>query len=67
MAQELIKKGLERLTPIHSTVLVLACMEGLSMREIADIMDVSDGTVKSRLYHAKKNFLEFLNQNGVLL
>lgn len=67
MAQELVQKGLKTLDPIHRTVLVLALMEELSIREIANIANISEGTVKSRLHYAKKKFLEFLDQKGVTL
>jgi RNA polymerase sigma-70 factor (ECF subfamily) len=34
--------------------LTLACVEDLSIAEIADRLDIPEGTVKSRLYHARK-------------
>lgn len=45
---------LEKLDENHRTVFVLRFEENLSIREIADVMDVSDGTVKSRIFYTLK-------------
>lgn len=65
--QDLVQKGLNQLPEIHRAVLVLATMQGLSINEIAGIVKASEGTVKSRLHYAKKNFLQFLEEQGVSL
>lgn len=43
-----------QLTQIQSTVLVLRYFEGLKISEIAYVLDIPEGTVKSRLSKAKK-------------
>jgi RNA polymerase sigma-70 factor (ECF subfamily) len=60
-----IKKALKKLSPKLRAVIVLKEMEGLSYEEIADTLDVSIGTVKSRISRARgelktllKNFTE---------
>jgi RNA polymerase sigma-70 factor (ECF subfamily) len=44
-----------RLTPQHRAVFVLHHYAGLPLAEIADIVGVPVGTVKSRLYHATRS------------
>jgi RNA polymerase sigma-70 factor (ECF subfamily) len=48
----LVRAALGSLRPRLSTVLVLRYMEGLSYEEIAEILDVPVGTVRSRLSRA---------------
>lgn len=47
---------INKLTRIQSTILVLRYFEGLKISEIAYILDIPEGTVKSRLNKAKKKF-----------
>ena len=51
--QELVQKALSRLNELHRMVLVLREMEDLSYEEVAAILNVSQGTVKSRLARAR--------------
>jgi DNA-directed RNA polymerase specialized sigma24 family protein len=37
-------------------------MDGLSIKEIADVLEISDGTVKSRLFYATKYLAQGLDQ-----
>jgi RNA polymerase sigma-70 factor (ECF subfamily) len=50
-----VKEAIERLPENQRQALILFSEEELSYIEIAEVMDVSVGTVKSRLFHAKKN------------
>lgn len=52
--------ALEGLPPDQREVVVLAFYEGLSYREIARILGVPEGTVKSRMYFAKRRLREAL-------
>ncbi len=45
-----LKEGLKTLEDIHRTVLVLKYISGYSQEEIAQILDIPIGTVKSRIY-----------------
>jgi RNA polymerase sigma-70 factor (ECF subfamily) len=60
--------ALGQLSPEQRALIVLRFGEGLGIREIADVLDVPEGTVKSRLFHAKQNLKEILarerNRNG---
>lgn len=49
-----IDAALDRLTPLHREALVLAFVHDLSYREMALVLDVPLGTVKSRLSNAKR-------------
>jgi len=51
--QELVQKAMDHLPACSRTVLVLREMEDLSYDEIAEILHVSLGTVKSRLARAR--------------
>jgi len=49
---ELLQKALEKLSPRQRTVLLLRYMEGMSVQEIADTMQIGPGTVKTHLVRA---------------
>lgn len=52
-AKELLWKGLERIGAEHREILVLKELEGFRYSEIAQILEIPEGTVASRLYHAR--------------
>lgn len=52
--QEKLNEALQKLSPKHRTVVVLFEIEGLSHQEIAEVVDCSVGTVRSRLHYAKQ-------------
>jgi RNA polymerase sigma factor (sigma-70 family) len=52
--QEKLNEALQKLSIPHRTVITLFEIEGLSHSEIADVMDCSEGTVRSRLHYAKQ-------------
>ena len=49
-----IMDALEELPEAHKQVVVLRELEGLSYKEIAEVLDIPEGTVMSRLYYARK-------------
>lgn len=49
-----VQKALESLTPDFRAIIVLKEMEGLSYEEIAEALQISIGTVKSRLSRARE-------------
>ena len=59
---EQISRALEELSPIHKEAIILREVQGLSYQEMAEVMDVSKGTVMSRLHHARKNLQEKLQE-----
>jgi RNA polymerase sigma-70 factor (ECF subfamily) len=52
--REELAAALDRLSPAHREVLELNFAQGLSYQEIAEILGTPQGTVKSRLNHAKR-------------
>jgi RNA polymerase sigma-70 factor (ECF subfamily) len=55
---ERIRQALAELPPAQRLAVTLSCIEGLSGREVARILDCEEGTVWSRVYHAKRQLLE---------
>jgi RNA polymerase sigma-70 factor (ECF subfamily) len=52
--QEKLNDAMLKLSIKHRTVVTLFEIDGLSHQEIADVMDCSVGTVRSRLHYAKQ-------------
>jgi RNA polymerase sigma-70 factor (ECF subfamily) len=63
----IIQEGIEQLPAEQRMVIVLSDVEGLSYEEIAQVMDTSLGTVKSRLSRARSKLRDFLLQRQELL
>lgn len=63
--QDLVQRGLNNLSFDHRAVLVLHDLEDLPQKQVAQILDVPVGTVKSRLFHARSSFKKFLEQQGI--
>ncbi len=57
-----LKRSLEELDEKHSEVFTMRHVDGLSIKEIAEILQISDGTVKSRLFYATKYLASSLEQ-----
>ncbi len=58
-------RALERLPAIHRQCLLHRYVDGFSYGEIAAAMDVSIGTVMSRLFHARRKLMAVLREAGV--
>ena len=63
--QDLVQRGLENLSFDHRCVLVLHDLEDLPQKQVAQILDIPVGTVKSRLFHARNSFKKLLEQQGI--
>ena len=63
--QDLVKRGLATLSFEHRTILVLHDLEDLPQKMIAEILDLPTGTIKSRLFYARRAMRQFLQQQGV--
>lgn len=60
--QALVQSALAELDPKHRAVLVLYYLHDYAVHEIAEIAGVPEGTVKSRLFHARKLLRQRLEQ-----
>jgi RNA polymerase sigma-70 factor, ECF subfamily len=58
-----LERKLRGLSPEHRVVLVLRDVEGLSYEEIAGITQAPLGTVKTRLFRARRDLIEMLRTN----
>ena len=56
--RERVWSALDRLTPVDRQILILKEIEDLRYRDIAKILDIPEGTVASRIYHARKALRE---------
>lgn len=59
---EMIKKAIDRLPPRQRLAVILNKYQGLSYREIAEVMECSEGAVKSYLHRAKENLLKLCGE-----
>lgn len=57
-----LQRALQKLSPKLKAVIVLKEMEGLSYEEIAEVLDVSLGTVKSRLSRAREELFAVMKK-----
>ncbi|QAA77206.1 MAG: sigma-24 (FecI-like) [Candidatus Bipolaricaulis sibiricus] len=55
-----VQRAVESLPPEQREVVYLAFYEGLPYEEIARVQGVPEGTVKSRMFHAKRKLAEVL-------
>jgi len=60
--KEMIRTALKKLPPKYNEVLTLFYFEGYSIKEISKILNIREGTVKSRLFKAKKNLKKLIDK-----
>jgi RNA polymerase sigma-70 factor (ECF subfamily) len=65
--QDIIQRGLQQLSFEHRAVLVLHDLEDLPQKEVAQILGIAVGTVKSRLFHARTSLRQYIQQQGDML
>lgn len=62
--QETMRSALRRLDPERRALLGLHYVDGLSVGQLAEVFSVPTGTVKSRLYHARNELKQIMEQGG---
>ena len=60
--EEPLQLGLKAMTPEFRLAVVLADVEGMSYEEIAEIMETSVGTVRSRIHRGRKQLRGYLER-----
>lgn len=59
---EKLNEALSKLSDKHRTIIVLYEIDGLSHKEISEIIKCTEGTVRSRLHYAKLQLQSFLSE-----
>jgi len=59
-----VMEGVEKLPPEQKVLIALVCIEGLSYKDTAKIVDVPIGTVMSRLARARKALHQLVNRES---
>ena len=59
-----VREGLKKLPEEYRRILTLREIGGLSYEELADALDMELGTVKSKLFRARKKLCEILTESG---
>lgn len=63
-AKELLWEGLQAIGDEHREILVLKELQSFRYNEIAEILDIPEGTVASRLFHARRALKDALTEMG---
>jgi RNA polymerase sigma-70 factor (ECF subfamily) len=64
-ASELLQAALQKLSPELRETVILRDLEELEYREIADVLNVPEGTVKSRLNRGRAELARILKRHKV--
>ncbi len=56
----IIQKGLEQLPEVEAAIVGFYYFEGLSVREISDITELTEDNIKIKLYRSRKKLFSYL-------
>jgi DNA-directed RNA polymerase specialized sigma24 family protein len=59
---EPLRRSLPRLSPEHREVIDLAYYHGKSVKEIAEIVSISEATLKTRMFYARRKLAELVEK-----
>lgn len=60
--REKMLEALDTLSEKHRVILIMREVDGMSYEEMAEALDISKGTVMSRLFHARKYFQDAISE-----
>ncbi len=60
-----VHQAMQKLSEEHRSALMLICVEGLSYKEAAKVLEVPMGTVTSRLVRARKSLIDMLDSESM--
>lgn len=63
--QDVVERALASLDLEHRAVAVLCDLEDVPQKDVAQVLGIPVGTVKSRLFHARAQLRTFLEQQGI--
>ena len=65
ITQTLLKEAINHLSTEHREVVELTFFQGLNYKEIAQIAQCPENTVKTRMFHARKKLKPILESMGI--
>jgi RNA polymerase sigma-70 factor (ECF subfamily) len=65
MQQQLLRL-MDQLTEEHREVLKLTYFEDKSVKEVAELLGISENTVKTRMFYARKRLAQLLDKAGIV-
>ena len=60
-----IRRAMEKLSDAHRQVIDLVYYQEMSIREVSDIVGIAQNTVKTRMFHARKNLSVIMRDAGL--
>lgn len=57
---------MDQLSEEHREILRLTYFEDLSVKEVADLLEISENTVKTRMFYARKRMAQLLDKAGIV-
>jgi RNA polymerase sigma-70 factor, ECF subfamily len=63
--REILRRCLDALTPEHKGIVDLVYYHEMSISEAAEVLQIPENTVKTRLFHARKRLSELLEKAGI--
>ena len=58
---KVLAKAMEQMSPEHREILVLVCVKGMQYQEVADMLSIPVGTVRSRLSRARNQLIAMMD------
>lgn len=61
--KSMVNKLLARMTPKKKVVFIMSDMQGMTAPEISSVLKIPDATVRTRLFHARREFSTWVSKN----